>query len=194
MSEVAAANMLPPAEFQAAKRRPVHACEWPARGFGPGGSYTLYLPDPAPTRRVLFRDGEAVQVLTDGALGRPEVAALRDALLDTMRPGAMLQVHFAALAFLRYTTALLTLNYDLTDEELTALLTPDGAWQKEVVRHVLGGPDVIEAYTRLAPRPVPVPPPPAFAAGDAADDDEILLAPAVPWWRRLLAKLLRKRG
>lgn len=122
----------------------------PVQGFGPGGTYTLWLRPAESGKRYTFKGGRA-QVHTDaGAAADPQLAALRDQVVRSFAsagdPG-WLQVD---VAFLDYAAAVLRQNYDLTDADLDLLLDGTG-WQDALVRHVLGADDIIERLYTFGP-------------------------------------------
>jgi hypothetical protein len=175
MTDVAPARKGPPprtpgvpaeVSFEAHYRRDTFAGGTPVSGFGPRGTYTLYLPPHRPEPRVVFRDGLPHVHELPAAGDVPEVREARDAVLASWAEGsASLSVIVPAVAFHAYTAAIIRVNYDLGDEELTLLLSHGTRWHADVLRHLIGGERFIEtlaAYHRLrSPAPAPPAAPPA---------------------------------
>lgn len=164
-----------------ADRRKADSTGQPVVGFGPRGSYTLWLPDPKPTTRVVIRDGDPTAVQVPGALDDPKVVALRDRILFGFRevgPGVLA----VPIELIRYASAVIRINYNVTDDDLTMLLCsePTMPWGEAMFIHALGGEGVLSAFSLGGE-----------VASLIARDAGMTAAPAVkrPLWRRLIDAL-----
>jgi hypothetical protein len=120
------------------------------KGYGPNGEYTLLLPSPKIQRRIAFKDGAATVEFADTILKRPDIMALREKVLAGNVKIDVPSIIWADASLAEYSAALLLTQYRLTDDELTMLHSGE-KWKDELVRHALGGDDVVEAMANLNP-------------------------------------------
>lgn len=118
------------------------------RGYGPTGEYSLYLPSPRIERRITFVDGSPTVALVGSCLEIPEIKAARDSVMECAAKRMTLAQIFADVILIKYSAALLTLNYALTDDDLS-LLHSGRRWYEPIIRHALGGEDAIDALRQL---------------------------------------------
>jgi len=121
----------------------------PVAGFGPKGDITLYVPSPKVEAGYKFVDGEPTRSVDPSPLMRDEeLVELRDEVMASLQPdlgfgpngGPLVSVD---VKFLRYVAAVLRKVYTLSDGDLTYLLSGT-KWQRDMVAHLCGGPDVLE--------------------------------------------------
>ncbi len=154
-------------QWQEQRRRPDGKFHIPVGGFGSGPvHFTLWLPSTRPDVRFKVVNGEPIrETLGDCFSDTPEIAAARDTVLKTFR--SVNGVYTCDTAFLKYTIAVLRSNYTLGDDDLTMLLAGT-KWHDPMMRHLLGGEDMVKALMgirsmRQAPMPAPAPPRPVTA-------------------------------
>lgn len=157
-------------------------------GFGPDGSITLMLASPTDGDRMVIENGQPVMRRVESCMNDPEMQALRDEVLGSLVPLGPGRLRVST-AFVRYAIKLIRLTYEVSDEDLTFLLT-GSAWQDSICRHLLGGDGMVKMLARLdtsslrptpAPQAPPVAPPPTPAPAPV---------PAPP--RGFLRRLLRR--
>jgi len=139
-----------PAEWQLARQLTTFRPEYPMSGFGPNGGHTLYATNPKPSTRMVFRGGKPVMEESRGCLDTPEIRALRDGVIASLRAVGADRIEVST-ALCEYTAAVLRMNYDLSDDDLTLLMGHGTKWVKAAVCHVCGGDDLIEAMANIAP-------------------------------------------
>lgn len=151
-------------EWEQQRRRPDGRFDVPVGGFGLGGKYTLRLPSPKAGRSWSFdAEGEVIHAPVPSCLEEdPKIRQARDEVIRCARRIGPTRLEVGE-ALLRYAARVILRNYRMTPEELTGLLSRGSQWQEGMVRHALGGDDVVEALARLSPPSVPNPPPPAPA-------------------------------
>lgn len=196
---------LSPAEFEAKRRRP-EAIEKgtfnvPTQGFG-GGGFTMYLPSPVAKSTYVIQGGRSVLQTLASCMDDPKIAEARDRIIREsvkVAPGVLR----IPLAFMDYACAVLLVNYNLSDADMTFLLS-GLKWHNALVVHAFGGQDTLDAVARLTPqrqlvparRPDPVPagpcrvPPAGWICSRPAGHDGPCAATRVrrPWLSRLLRR------
>lgn len=155
MDAPATTPAIPPAEatalyvWQQDRRRPDGAFAFPMSGFGPGGRLTLWLPAAVPAIRWKVRGGVPVQETVAAEID-PEAERLRRAVLagsQSIGPGVV----ELEPAFYEYAAHVIRRNYALSDDDLEYVLFGGSRdWQREMIVHVLGGTDMVEALAGAA--------------------------------------------
>lgn len=151
MSQAAQEEAQSAFQWQQSRRKEGGVFNVPVRGFG-GGKYTLWLPSPVAATQWTFKNGEPVLEASDSCLTNPAIEAMRDEVLNTatfVGPGRLI----GSIAFLRYASTVLRMNYNLTDDDLTFILTGN-IWHDGMIRHLLGGDDVTKKLAKLDPRAI----------------------------------------
>lgn len=128
----------------------------PVKGFGvPAGvpdsigTMTLWLPQPEAGSGVAFKDGRAVRQNTEGCFSVPEIAQLRDQVLASIG-GTAAEGITVDVAFIDYAAALIRAVYRVTDDDLGRLLSGE-RWHDPIMRHLMGGDDLISRLMKVAP-------------------------------------------
>jgi hypothetical protein len=179
---------LSPFQWQLKRQRPGFRQEFPVSGLGPTGGYTLWSVNPAGGTKLVIRNGRPTTIELADALSEPAIRRLRDAIIASLDADHVEERVSVSVKVYEYAAAVLRLNYDLSDDDLTFLLTNSTRWIKDIIHHACGGTDIIEQMCSLSPRMLtkfleePTPAAPLVAKP----------LPARPsLWRRILAKLGR---
>jgi hypothetical protein len=125
----------------------------PVRGFGPGGSFTLWLPNPELTQKMEFKDGRAV-VSTVAPASDPALLDKRKHALLTLRTEA--GILYGTTAVLDYAALLIQRSYNVTDDDLNMLLLSGNKWHQGIILNMIGGEDmrdIINNFMSLKPNP-----------------------------------------
>jgi hypothetical protein len=121
------------------------------RGYGPDGSYSLYLPTANAKRSIEFRGGKPQIVVVDAACQKiPAVNAAREWLLRCAARALPLAEILADVALVNYSAALLAVNYRLSDDDL-GMLHSGGMWREPILKHAMGGEGAVEALRAIRP-------------------------------------------
>jgi hypothetical protein len=167
---------LSPYDWQVERQRPDFRPEFPISGFGPSGGYTLWSVNPAGGSKLVIRNGRPTHIEVPHVLSTPAIRDLRNALIASLDADRIEDRISVSTKVYEYAAAILLLNYNLTDEDLTFLLADSTRWIKDVIHHACGGPDIIDQMCALSPHmlmkflgesalPSFPPPPPAPASG-----------------------------
>ncbi len=145
----------------------------PMTGFGPEGGHTLWLASPRRLFTWGFENRQPVLQAGKLALEDPKLEALRDEALISFQPGSGGPAEVGP-AFLRYSAALIDQTYQappptagqnkgpataatstpasaaepLSDEDLSFILSGT-KWHAPMLRHILGGDDVVRKLAIL---------------------------------------------
>lgn len=126
-------------------------CAEKATGYGPDNTYSLLLPSPRVTRSIKFIDGKATVQQSGDLLSIPEIVELRDRVLKigsaSVSP-TLSEIAFPDTTLAEYSAALLRLNYNLTDDDLT-FLHSGKVWMETLITHALGGKEARDNYRNL---------------------------------------------
>ncbi len=149
-------------EWQDSRRREDGHFDFPVQGFA-NGNMTLWLPSPAVNTRWIWRNGEPVKKIIESCMTRPEIVAVRDEVFKSARRNSLSGVCSIDVNFMKYTAAVIAINYNMSDDDLTDLLGGT-RWHQQMFLHVTGGDDALEALQRINPRvlvensPIELPP------------------------------------
>lgn len=137
-------------QWQQSRRRKDAAFNFPATGFGPSGDYVLWLPSPIEKESWDLSDPENPILRTGGScFDDPQLAALRDEAFECLKPmGGIGNVFRIGTAFVKYASAMIRLNYDLTPDDLQFLITGNG-WHQSILEHLLGGTEATAKLSKL---------------------------------------------
>lgn len=119
-------------------------------GFGPDGKQGMYLPSARSGRRYQFKNGKPFVVQTGGIADDPELMHLRDRVLRGTAAADAAAILFYDTSLIEYSAALLSRNYNLSDEDLE-LLHSGSAWHEPIMVHALGGKDARDKLQTLNP-------------------------------------------
>jgi hypothetical protein len=161
--------------WQKERRRADTAGGVAVRGFGPVGSYTLWLPTPEVSRRVKFVGGKPTMEIVQAAGFDEELQRLRDHVVKSIETVALIAGGRVVLRFplmlLQYASALIVRHYNVTDAELEMLLPIVGEmpWVDQIVTHAIGG----EQNAKLLAKFAQATGTPAVTAPDGSDGIEI---------------------
>jgi hypothetical protein len=119
-------------------------------GYGPDGSYSLYLPSPKAERKFVFKGGKPTLEIVGSCLDIPEIQALRNRVLrgGSASPSVS-AILFVDAALIEYSAALLRLNYVLNDDDLT-FIHSGRKWFEPLIQHALGGADAVKALASIS--------------------------------------------
>jgi hypothetical protein len=122
----------------------------PVKGFGPGGTYTLWLPSPVVSRARKFVDGKPVITEFGALCDDAELTRLRNQVIKTTRTEAhpVLRL-FADVVLLEYSAGLILRCYDVTDDDLN-MLHSGNAWIEPIAVHAIGGAEARDNWRRAS--------------------------------------------
>ena len=109
---------------------------YPVGGMGPGGIYTLWLPNDKPTIRYRFVDGHARRQVDAGTPPSDEIRALRERVM-----AALAQVDARLMidtVFIDYAAALIRNSYNVSDDDLSMLLLTGTGWHAPMLDLICG--------------------------------------------------------
>ena len=138
--------------FLKTKRRGDSTVGVAMRGFGKAGNFTLFLPPAKTERTMTFRNGKPASVLAQSSLDDARLLELVEIIVKSSVNGAR-GVLIVDQCFYEYAAALISRNYEVTDEDLTFLLGGTG-WHDPMYRHLLGmlaGNENVKKLAELTP-------------------------------------------
>lgn len=142
---------------------------------------TLHLPSPAVKPVTRFKNGRPITTVAESCLEDPEIRRMRDRVLRTVTSAGIGLLRVPD-EFIEYAAAVVGINYAFDDADLDDIFSTT-TWHSPMIRHLVGGDDVIAAAAQLMPRVRPEtvatsPDPLATLAPAVITDPTISPAPA----------------